>query len=67
MGKARLEAVGVILCACVMTLSSFEVIRSSGCTIYAGWYGGGRPASRPAPPLPHHSRSICARCKMRGV
>lgn len=24
-GKARLEAVGVILCACLMTLSSFEV------------------------------------------
>lgn len=35
-GKARLEAVGVILCACLMTLSSFEVIRSSGEDIWAG-------------------------------
>lgn len=35
-GKARLEAVGVILCACLMTLSSFEVIRSSGEDLWGG-------------------------------
>ncbi len=64
-GKARLEAVGVILCACVMTLSSFEVIRSSGCTIYAGWFGGGCPPS--APPSPHYNRSSCARRTMHAA
>lgn len=45
-GKARLEAVGVILCACLMTLSSFEVIRSSGTAIYSGFFNG--------TPLPLH-------------
>ncbi len=39
-GKARLEAVGVILCACIMTLSSFEVIRSSGEDLWAGGFEG---------------------------
>mmetsp|Transcript_1565 Transcript_1565/g.4635 ORF Transcript_1565/g.4635 Transcript_1565/m.4635 type:complete len:426 (+) Transcript_1565:354-1631(+) len=42
-GKARLEAVGVILCACLMTLSSFEVIRSSGTAIYSGFFNGALP------------------------
>lgn len=38
-GKARMEAVGVVLCACLMALSSFEVIRSSAEALYAGIMG----------------------------
>lgn len=38
-GKARMEAVGVVLCACLMALSSFEVIRSSAESLYAGLKG----------------------------
>lgn len=58
MGKARLEAVGVILCACLMTLSSFEVIRSSGFAIYAGWFDGAHVLNiSPTESYAYHLRS----------
>lgn len=35
-GKTRLEAIGVIGCAVIMSISTLEVIRSSGETLYDG-------------------------------
>ncbi len=64
-GKARLEAVGVILCACLMTLSSFEVVRSSATDIYDGLVKGegAEPGDRSMRPLLCAQQRQVRRCR----
>lgn len=47
-GRTRLETVGVVACAVIMTLSTIEVIQSSSYDLYEGIFAGVRP-SWPAP------------------
>lgn len=39
-GRTRLETVGVVACAVIMTLSTLEVIQSSSYDLYAGIFQG---------------------------
>ncbi|BDA45866.1 Metal tolerance protein 9 [Coccomyxa sp. Obi] len=42
-GRARLEALGVIGCACIMSIASIEVIQFSGTDLYNGFAKGELP------------------------
>ncbi|KAK9861934.1 hypothetical protein WJX84_004692 [Apatococcus fuscideae] len=42
-GKTRLEAIGVMGCAVIMSISTLEVIRSSGETLFDGFFRGVLP------------------------
>ena len=49
-GRARLEALGVIGCACIMSMASLEVIQYSGIDLYNGFAkGAGLPSLRRTP------------------
>ena len=39
-GQTRMEALGVVACAVIMTLSTIEVIQSSAVDLVAGWTQG---------------------------
>ncbi|MEW5319854.1 MAG: hypothetical protein WDW38_010975 [Sanguina aurantia] len=40
-GRARLEALGVLACACIMSISAYEVIQLAGLDLYNVWGQGG--------------------------
>jgi divalent metal cation (Fe/Co/Zn/Cd) transporter len=42
-GRARLEALGVIGCACIMSVASLEVVQLSAQELYAGFAHGKSP------------------------
>lgn len=43
MGQARLEAIGVLACACIMSVASFEVIQESVSALVATYTTGQKP------------------------
>ena len=46
-GRTRLETVGVVSCAVIMTLSTIEVIQSAAGDLWDGLHGGGLLPSIP--------------------
>ena len=41
-GRTRLETVGVVACAIIMTIATIEVIQSAAADLYAGFVHGAR-------------------------
>lgn len=47
-GKARLETMGVLGCACIMIVSTTHVVEDAANALYVGLKTGGQPCSLPS-------------------